>query len=398
MWHLARGARAAVVATALLVSAAARAADHLDTPTVIADPAADIGDLFAWTSVDGRRLNLAMTVVAQRFSDRLQYVFHVDSGRRFGATTDSRDVVCTFDAEGDASCGLGDDLARGHAGGAAGLTSAHGRFRVFAGLRDDPFFNNVKGTRAALNRAASALAGVSKDADGCPRFDAVTSRAIRDLWRRTGDGPAENFLAGWKSAALVVSVDLDAVAVAGTTLAVWASVHRTPEGPGLGTPVERIGRPLTANALVGPLASDEVSDRRKEEYNRAAPAAWSGFAADIAGTLALYDGFDGVCGNQWAAGGDAKARYRALAEVLADDRLWVDATKTRCRQLLAVELGALGAPGTAAGDCGGRTLDEDVDVLRSLLVSGTTTSIDDGVDLDDADTSTSVFPFLAVPR
>ncbi|MET0553937.1 MAG: DUF4331 family protein [Vicinamibacteria bacterium] len=395
--HLARGARAAVVATALLVPAA-RAADHLDTPTVIADPAADIGDLFAWTSTDGRRLNLAMTVVAHRFSDRLQYVFHVDSGRGFGATTDSRDLVCTFDAAGAGACALGDDRAQGDAGRPEGLASAGGRFRVFAGLRDDPFFNNVKGTRAALNRAASAFAGAPEDAAGCPRFDAETAGAIRELWRRTDGGPAANFLAGWKSAALVASVDLDAVAIGGTTLAIWASVHRTPDGAGLGPPVERIGRPLTANALVGPLASDQVSDRRKEEYNRAAPAAWSGFALDIAETLALYDAFDGVCGNQWAAGRRGPAPYRALADVLADDRLWVDSTKTRCRQFLAVELGALGAPGPAAGDCGGRTPAHDVDVLRSLLVSGTTTSIDDGIDLDDADASASAFPFLAVPR
>src|SRR6185295_19277441 len=41
----------------------ASASDHLDTPTVIADPAADIADLFAWTSTDGRRLNLVMTVI-----------------------------------------------------------------------------------------------------------------------------------------------------------------------------------------------------------------------------------------------------------------------------------------------------------------------------------------------
>ncbi len=50
------------------------ASDHLDTPTVIADPAADIGDIFAWTSSDGRRLNLVMDIVAHQFSDRLQYV------------------------------------------------------------------------------------------------------------------------------------------------------------------------------------------------------------------------------------------------------------------------------------------------------------------------------------
>jgi hypothetical protein len=404
MSRLAGGVRAAVVATALLfIAGAARAADHLDTPTVVADPAADIGDLFAWTSTDGRRLNLVMTVVAARFSDRLQYVFHVDSGRRFGATTATALLVCSFDASGLASCRLDDaDSARGDAGVPLGLPSERRRFRVFAGLRDDPFFNNVKGTRAALEHARSALAsGATKDASGCPRLEATTARALLDLWRRTGEGPGANFLAGWKSSALVVEVELGAVTAGGPLLAVWAGVHR-PEGPSggkaLGPPIERIGRPLTGNGLVGPLAPGEVSDARKEQYNRAAPAGWPAFAADIQETLGLYDGFDGTCGNQWAARGGGPARYQALAQVLADDRLWVDSTQRRCRQLLAVERAALGAPGAPAGDCGGRTPDEDVDVFRSLLVSGTTTSVDDGVDLDDADHSTTAFPFLAVPR
>jgi hypothetical protein len=45
------------------------------------------------------------------------------------------------------------------------------RFRVFAGLRDDPFFNNVKGTRAAYQTAATALqSGAAVDAAGCPRY------------------------------------------------------------------------------------------------------------------------------------------------------------------------------------------------------------------------------------
>jgi hypothetical protein len=43
------------------------ASDHLDTPTVIADPAADIGHIFVWTSSDGRRLNLVMDIVDQAF-------------------------------------------------------------------------------------------------------------------------------------------------------------------------------------------------------------------------------------------------------------------------------------------------------------------------------------------
>jgi hypothetical protein len=399
-----RGARAAVVASFALFAvpcASVRAADHLDTPTVIADPAADIGDLFAWTSADGRRLNLAMTIVAHRFSDRLQYVFHVDSGARLGATTASTEIVCRFDAAGAVSCRVGDaDAARGDAAAPSGLEGAKGRFRVFAGLRDDPFFNNVKGTRAALDRAGAALrSGAARDAAGCPRFDAATSRAILETWRQVDGGPATNFLAGWTSAALVIAVDLDVVGRGGPLLAVWASVHQEAPGTGLGAAVERIGRPLTGNALVGPLAPGEATDRRKEEYNRAAPEGWPAFAADLAETLALYDGFDGACGNQWIADGstEPRARYLALARLLADDRLWVDSRRTLCRRYLAVERTALGAL-EGPPDCGGRTPDEDVDVFRSLLVSGTTTSVDDGVDLDDADHSTRVFPFLAAPR
>ncbi|HSS00020.1 MAG TPA: hypothetical protein VLM79_23350, partial [Kofleriaceae bacterium] len=90
---LARRLAGALIAMA---AAPAHASDHLDTPTVVADPSADIGDLFAWTSPEARRLNLVMTIVGHRFSDRLQYAFHVDSGARFGATTATTTIVCRF--------------------------------------------------------------------------------------------------------------------------------------------------------------------------------------------------------------------------------------------------------------------------------------------------------------
>jgi len=207
---------------------AAHASDHLDTPTVIADPAADIGDVFAWMSSDGRRLNLAMTIVAHRFSDRLQYVFHIDSGARFGETTATTSIVCRFDAANAAECWAGDaDYVRGDASRSVGVDGQNRRFRVFAGLRDDPFFNNVKGTRAALGTAAVALqGGATADADGCPRFDTATSQSILDRWRHTDGGPATNFLAGWKSAALVISIDLGVVDKGGKLLAVWGAIYR----------------------------------------------------------------------------------------------------------------------------------------------------------------------------
>lgn len=388
---------------------ALEASDHLDTPTVIADPAADIGDLYAWISSDGRRLNLIMTIVGARFSDRLQYVFHIDSGKEFGKTTSSSSIVCRFDTSGTAQCQAGDaDFVRGDASVTAGLSGEKHRFRVFAGLRDDPYFNNVKGTRAALNVAAGALKeGAKVDAAGCPEFDQATSQAIFDRWRHTDDGPPKNFLEGWKTGALVISVDLGLVNSGGKLLAVWGGVYKMPDGSSpadkshaLGPQIERMGRALTANMLIGPLGPAEDSNSRKETYNRSDPREWPQFAVDIQRTLGLYDGYDQTCGNQWLADRKEQAseRYEALAKMLADDRLWVDSNSTVCTQYLAVERSSLGNEKKLSSDCGGRTPNYNANaVFRSLLIRGTPTVVDDGLEHDDREHSTTDFPFLEAP-
>jgi len=396
----------------------AHGSDHLDTPTVIADPAADIGDMFAWTSADGKRLNLVMDIVAHQFSNRLQYVLHIDSGEHFGQTTASTLIVCRFDVANNLECWVGKtDYVHGNASNPEGIDGENHRFRVFAGLRDDPFFNNVKGTRAAYNVADAALQhGTSVDASRCPQFDEAESREILDTWRHTDGGPATNFLADWKSSSLVISIDLDVVATGGKLLAIWGAVHRLPHAPSavssknqerwpaaptLGQPIERTARPLIKNALVGgPFAADAVSNRRKEAYNRVGRDGWAQFSPDIERTLGLYDGFDGKCGNQWLA--DTKAdphkRYRKLATLLADDRIWVNSASSSCTQFLAVEFTALGTPGAFAGDCGGRTPNYDAsNIFRSLLIDGTTKGGVDGLTHDERIHSTTDFPFLAAP-
>ena len=392
--------------TLLLAAAPALAADHLDTPTVTADPAADIGDLFAWTSADGKHLNLVMDIVGKRFSDQVQYVFHVDSGAALGRTTASTRLLCQFDAAGAASCWAGrEDALQGDVSKPEGLASRGGHFRAFAGQRDDPYFNNVRGTRSALNAAADAIrAGQAPlEASGYRRFDAATLERIHTLWGQTQDGPARNFLAGWTTSALVVQVDLGLVNGGGPLLAVWGRTERRQatagsEPPPPGAPIDRMGRALTGNALLAPIGEDDIADLLKEAYNRADRAGWPGFATEIGRNLALYDSFDGVAGNQWLA--DAKdaspARYKRLAELLADDRLWVDSRQTRCLHYFAVERRAFG--GDAPPDCGGRTPLHNVNaVFRSLLIRGTVDVVDDGVSRDDHEHSTTDFPFLAAP-
>jgi hypothetical protein len=337
-----------------------------------------------------------MTIVGHSFSDRIDYVFHVDSGKVFGATTATTTITCRFPAPDRADCRAGDaDVAQGDARAETGLKGRNGRLRVFAGLRDDPFFNNVRGTRAAYDTAAKALTdGAPIDMGGCPTFDAAATRAILDQWRHTDGGPAKDLLAGWTPASIVIEVDLDVVNKGGKLLAVWGSTASASRQ------IDRAARPLTGNALLGTLASAEDSNRLKEAYNAATPATAQRFVTEIQQGLGLYDGFDGQCGNQFLADPNLppERRYLALATLLADDRLWVNSASSHCTQLFAVERATLAGAFELEGDCGGRTpAYSAVNVYRSLLADGTTASIDDGLAHDDHPVSTSAFPFLSPP-
>ena len=119
---------------------------------------------------------------------------------------------------------------------------------------------------------------------------------------------------------------------------------------------------------------------------------------EIEKALGLYDGFDGKCGNQLLASTSATAgRYRQLATLLADDRLWVDSTSGVCREFFAVELTELTA-GPIGTDCGGRSPTYSAaNIYRSLLANGTSAGIDDGLARDKREHSSTTFPFLAAP-
>jgi hypothetical protein len=386
----------AMAAIALCAAGLSEGSDHLDTPTVIANPSADIGDMFAWTAPDGRHLNLIMDIVGHSFSDKLEYTFHVDSGRAFGKATSTLAISCRFPTADSVECRAGDiDIARGDPRNLVGIESLYDHFRVFAGLRDDPFFNNVRGTRAAYQTAQAALkAGASVDAAGCPNFDRATSQAILNQWKHTDGSTPKNFLAGWTSSSIVIAIDLHVVTRGGKMLAVWGTTSTVDRQ------LNRVGRPLTKNSLLGLFAPDDVGDQLKEDWNAATPATSARFIPDIQKGLALYDAFDGQCGNQLLAEPKAapSKRYLALATLLADDRLWVNSASTVCTQLMAVELAALASHKSLTNDCGGRSPNyRAANVWRSLLVDGTNASVDDGVEHDDHEHSATVFPFLAAP-
>jgi hypothetical protein len=198
-------------------TAVARASDHLDSPATVANPAADIGDVYAWTSPDGKQLNLVMTIQGHTFSDKLQYVFHIDSGKAFGRTTATTSIVCSFEAANAVKCNVGSvDSASGDPTNAAGVKGRNRRFRVYAAPRDDPFYNNVKGLLGAYQTASTAIKnGAAIDGAGCAHFDAATVKGIVDQMGHTDGGPAQNLLYNWTVSAIVISVDLSAISKGG---------------------------------------------------------------------------------------------------------------------------------------------------------------------------------------
>jgi len=382
----------------LLFVCPARASDHLDSPATVANPQADVSDVYAWTAPYARQLNLVMTIQGHSFSDKIRYAIHVDSGKTFGQTSASTTIECRFDSANAILCELGKaDTASGDASDPAGLESRNHHFRVYAGLRDDPFYNNIKGLLAAYGTAARATESESTSIDlaGCPHFDASTTREILDQMSHTDGGPAQNLLRDWTVSAIVISVDLNLVSRGGPLLAVWGT---TSSG---GKLLDRMARPFVANTLLGvaPFSSDEASGDRRQEFNQASSVSAARFVADLQKSLAFQDSLDGRCGNQLlAAAKESNARYRALARVFADDRLWVDSSARVCTQFFAVELASLTGATAWIGDCGGRTPIYDTsNVWRSLLIAGTLSGVSDGLQQDEHAASAETFPFLAPP-
>lgn len=206
----------------------ARAADHADGPAATADPTSDIDDVYAWMSPDAADLNLVMTLgrdvpASFQLSDQVQYVFHTSSRASYGAPAGPEfNVLCEFDRAGRASCWAGNELfVAGDASSTSGIETRDGRLRVYAGVRNDPFFFNLRGFQDVARTVGTVAPSLSFDAAGCPQLDAATAGA---LVRTLGTG-RDDFL-GLEAFAIVVSIDKTLVTRNGPIVSVWGSTHR----------------------------------------------------------------------------------------------------------------------------------------------------------------------------
>jgi hypothetical protein len=169
--------------------------------------------------------------------------------------------------------------------------------------------------------------------------------------------------------------------------------------PALGDQIDRMGRAAINTALNNAFNGDEtMRNAAKDAYNADDDA--SGWATEwtdeIRGSLAILDSLDRNCGNQLAADQMPESRYTFLAQVLADDQLYVNAASGNCGTYLGLEAQVLGV--VEDGGCGGRTPNDDViDRSYSVLAAGALTGIDDTITADDATHDPDTFPFLAAP-
>jgi hypothetical protein len=172
-----------------------------------------------------------------------------------------------------------------------------------------------------------------------------------------------------------------------------------PAPPTLGMQIDRMGRPAINTATNHSFdPSDATKNPAKDAWNQAAPATWNTYVAEIEKNLAIIDAIDGDCGNQ-AFADKTKTnadRYKTLASVLADDRLWVKTDAAMCSIYLGVEANATGL--AANTDCGGRM--PSYEVMKesySLLAAGALTGVTDGVTVPDR-AKVMTFPYMDAPH
>lgn len=179
-----------------------------------------------------------------------------------------------------------------------------------------------------------------------------------------------------------------------------------PLPPNLGTQIDRVGRPVITTMLIHAFDEEDASaGAARDAYNaQQDPTKWvEANRAEMQKNLAVLDGLDkgvngGDCGNQLLSNTqiEGPARYTPLANMFADDRLWVNSSSSTCSQYMAVELNATELQ--ANTDCGGRMLPYDVIDFMYSVTSGTgLNGLGDQVSAVAAKTNGTTFPYLADP-
>jgi len=238
-----------VAAGAMFLLQPAQAADHRDGPGIQGSPAADINDVYAFRSATNPdNLVVALTVnpltapaqnTSVRFASDVSYNIHVDNT---GDLVADATASITFNGDGTqfTVSGLGDPITGAVTSSSASgpMVTETGPFKVFAGLRDDPFFFDLVGFQTFLAGPYTPTAGL-----------------------RQGSTPADTF-AGTNVSAIVLELPIVALTGQSTsntgTIKAWASTSRG------STQLDRMAIPAINTAL--------IPSGMKDQFNAGSPA------------------------------------------------------------------------------------------------------------------------------
>jgi Domain of unknown function (DUF4331) len=340
-----------VAAVVLTIGAApflTSAADHLDSPNAKANHALDITDIYAFDGDNGGKTvlvvdvnPLAGVVSGTEFATDAEYRFNIDTTGDFVA-----DDVYTFTFGSDAP-GKKQSLSFAKNGttilnGNTGNANNGGGAKVFAGVKDDPFFFDLAGF----------LRWRDPDGDGAYTYTGSTNLDLGD------------FFLGANVSAIVLEIPDSWL---GSSANFWATTVKD------GAIVDRMGKPALNTVFMNPFGGDN----QKDPYNMTAPS------ADVA-----------TWGAQFTAVLDVfneTATAEAITGLLLPDVLHLDVAT------LGKSTGT-GFTGGAGGILNGRTLAEDVIDLELLVVTGGLEGhavlSTDNVDANDVPFPAS-FPYLA---
>ncbi len=327
------------------------AADHLEAPLAVANHSLDITDVYAFDGANSKNTVLVMNVnplvgpvSGSTFSTSGNYYFNVDKNGVFVADDVYRVKFGSSAPDGKQSLTLWKNSTTVLTG-MSGNANVGGGAKLYAGVKDDPFFFDL----------ASFKLWRDPDADGVFTYTGSTTFAGVDFFRGTNISTIVLEIPdGWL----------------GASANFWGTTRN-----GAGALIDRMGKPALATVFVNPFGG--TSD--KDDYNNTLPS------ADVADWGGLFIAVESVFYPE------GLGIPEAITGLLLPDVLHLNvATLGK-----STGTGFTGGPG---GILNGRTLAEDVIDLELFVVTGglnghAILSTDD-VDANDA-AFPGTFPYLA---
>ena len=347
--RLASFASAAVILAIGLVPLGVGAADHLDSPTVSASGAADLTDVYAYSTNDSKKTVLIANVnpgagvlpnSTTSFGTGVQYNITVDTN---GDAAPDLTYLLRFTAgnpQGVTIWRNGKLWGSGSAGHPIVLT---GGTKLWVGLRDDPFFFDLDAFKGNILGAANG--------------------------RMLCDAGKVDFFKGLNVSSIVLLVPNAELGGNGKTVGVAANT--AVQKGGQWVQVDQMGRPGINTVFNNHLVAGDASvNSVKELFNRTQPSEQTGlgFKANVIATLKAVST---VFGHPYT---DAQAA--GLADVLVPD-------------VLTYKVGDKG------GFLNGRRLNDDV-IDTLLAVGANTPGASDCIGNDS--TFSGSFPFEGAPN